>query len=46
MTRPRARILPAYESVLAEEGVPHGAIDMFDLLDVDPRVAPRVGARR
>jgi len=36
-----ARILPAYESVLAEEGVPHDRIDMFDLLDVDPQVAPR-----
>lgn len=36
-----ARILPAYESVLAEEGVPRAEIDMFDLLDVDPRRAPR-----
>jgi hypothetical protein len=35
------RILPAYDSVLAEEGVPHDTVDMFDLLDVDPRIAPR-----
>ncbi len=36
-----ATILPAYASVLAEEGVPHDTIDMFDLLDVDPEVASR-----
>jgi hypothetical protein len=34
-------ILPAYQSVLAEEGVSHDTIDIFDLLDVDPQVAPR-----